>query len=256
MYPLPLSIMEQKEPQENNELFMEYKGKGYNGWTLPKEVNEAELREVIHRIYDEKLSEELIAPKFRYKLFEMLMPDCPKKAIESARKNHSSKKPDNIQYHMQKLIPQLFVAAIHYSDYDRVSRSDIKIDEPLPKRQRLLYQNRLEKIIAFHLERKEELRDEIENLESGKGYMLEDDHYDEIKELKKKHREELEEEVYQLAKKKEKEKFDLEKENCHLKHQLKKLEFEMQCLATTSPNQPNQPNQSCDSKEDETDDVY
>jgi hypothetical protein len=43
---------------------------------------------------------------------------------------------------MQKLIPQLFVAAIHYnSDYDRVSRSDIKIDEPLPKRQRLLYQN-------------------------------------------------------------------------------------------------------------------
>jgi hypothetical protein len=158
---------------------------------------------------------------------------------------------------MQKLIPQLFVAAIHYnSDYDRVSRSDIKIDEPLPKRQRLLYQNRLEKIIAFHLERKEELRDEIENLESGKGYMLEDDHYDEIKELKKKHREELEEEVYQLAKKKEKEKFDLEKENCHLKHQLKKLEFEMQCLATTSPNQPNQPNQSCDSKEDETDDVY
>ena len=141
--------MEQKEPQENNELFMEYKGKGYSGWTLPKEVNEAELREVIHRIYDEKLSEELIAPKFRYKLFELLMPDCPKKAIESARRNHSSKKPDNIQYHMQKLIPQLFVAALHYSDYDRVSRSDIKIDEPLPKRQRHLYQNRLEKIICY-----------------------------------------------------------------------------------------------------------
>ena len=63
--------MEQKEPQGNNELFMEYKGKGYSGWALPKEVNEAELREVIHRIYDEKLSEELIAPKFRYKLFHL-----------------------------------------------------------------------------------------------------------------------------------------------------------------------------------------
>ena len=102
----------------------------------------------------------------------------------------------------------------------------------------------------------EELRDEMENLESGKGYMLEDDHYDEIKQLKKKHREELEEEVYQLAKKKEKEKFDLEKENCHLKHQLKKLEMEMKCLAQQGIKLPNQPNQSCGSKEDETDDVY
>ena len=212
---------------------------------------------MIHRIYDEKLSEELIAPKFRYKLFELLMPDCPKKAIESARRNHSSKKPDNIQYHMQKLIPQLFVAALHYSDYERRSCcNDIKIDEPLPKRQRLLYQNRLEKIIAFYLNVIEELRDEIENLEDGKGYMLEEDHYDEIKELKKKHREELEEEVYQLAKKKEKEKFDLEKENCHLKHQLKQLEFEMKCLAQHGMKLPNQSNQSCESKEDETDDVY
>ena len=85
--------------------------------------------------------------------------------------------------------------------------------------------------------------------------MLEEDHYDEIKQLKKKHREELEEEVYQLSKKKEKEKekFDLEKENCHLKHQLKKLEIEMKCQGMKLPNQPNQ---SCDSKEDETDDVY
>ena len=82
-------------------------------------------------------------------------------------------------------------------------------------------------------------------MESGKGYMLEDDHYDEIKQLKKKHREELEEEVYQLAKKKEKEKFDLEKENCHLKHQLKKLEIEMKCLAQQGMKIPNQPNQPC-----------
>ena len=54
-------------------------------------------------------------------------------------------------------LPQLFVAALHYSDYERRSRSDIKIDEPLPKQQRHLYQNRLEKIIARHLQRKEEL---------------------------------------------------------------------------------------------------
>ena len=62
--------------------------------------------------------------------------------------------------------------------------------------------------------------------------------------------------MYQLAKKKEKEKFDLEKENGHLKHQLKKLEFEMKCLAQPGMKLPNQPNQPCEPQEDETDDVY
>ena len=51
-------------------------------------------------------------------------------------------------------------------------------------------------------------------------------------------------------------KFDLEKENCHLKHQLKKLEIEMKCLAQQGMKLPNQPNQPCEPKEDETNDVY
>lgn len=49
--------------------FMEYKGTSYSAWNLPIAVDEVELHEVIHRIYDEKLSEELIAPAFRHKLF-------------------------------------------------------------------------------------------------------------------------------------------------------------------------------------------
>ena len=48
----------------------------------------------------------------------------------------------------------------------------------------------------------------------------------------------------------------LAEENMMLRKRIQKLESEMQCLATTSPNQPNQPNQSCGSKEDETEDVY
>ena len=45
----------------------------------------------------------------------------------------------------------------------------------------------------------------------------------------------------------------LAEENMMLRKKIQKLESEMQCLATTSPNQPNQP---CEPKEDETDDVY
>ena len=59
--------------------------------------------------------------------------------------------------------------------------------------------------------------------------------------------EELEEEVYQLAKKKEKEKFDLEKNQ---------LEFEMKCLAQHGIKLPNQPIQPYGLEEDETNDVY
>ena len=48
----------------------------------------------------------------------------------------------------------------------------------------------------------------------------------------------------------------LAEENMMLRKRIQKLESEMQCLATTSPNQPNQPNQPCEPKEDETNDVY
>ena len=48
----------------------------------------------------------------------------------------------------------------------------------------------------------------------------------------------------------------LAEENMMLRKRIQKLESEMQCLATTSPNQPNQTNQPCEPKEDETNDVY
>ena len=50
--------------------------------------------------------------------------------------------------------------------------------------------------------------------------MLESAHYKEMKELKRLHREELEEETYQVAKKKEREKFVFEKENYALKTEI------------------------------------
>ena len=109
------------------------------------------------------------------------------------------------------------------------------------------------KVLHSHLAKKEELIDEIEKLESGKGYMLEEDHLNEIKELKKAHQEELDEEVYQLTKKNDSVMLRFEKENCDLKHQVRMLEMKVKHLETLNENQSNQ---SCDSEEDDEDDVY
>ena len=51
-----------------------------------------------------------------------------------------------------------------------------------------------------------------------------------MKELKQQHREELEEETYQVAKKKEKEKFVFEKENYSLKHENEMLKRKVDVL--------------------------
>ena len=74
-------------------------------------------------------------------------------------------------------------------------------------------------MIARHLNNRDELGEQIQDLEEGKGYMLESEHRREMKELKQQHHEELEEETYQVAKKKEKEKFVFGKENYSLKHE-------------------------------------
>ena len=53
-------------------------------WNTDTPLPHAELHEVIRRIYDEKLSEEMFAPKLRYDLLRFLMPDCPSQTIRNA----------------------------------------------------------------------------------------------------------------------------------------------------------------------------
>ena len=98
-----------------------------------------------------------------------------------------------------------------------------------PYSERHLYHTRLEKVIGLHLEERDELHKQIENLEEGKGYMLESEHLREIKELKEKHKQELEDETYRVAKKKEMERVELEREVSDLKHQIKMLLWNMKC---------------------------
>ena len=59
--------------------------------------------------------------------------------------------------------------------------------------------------------------------------MLESEHLREIKELKQKHKQELEDETYRVAKKKEMERVELEREVSDLKHQIKMLLWDMKC---------------------------
>ena len=48
-----------------------------------------------------------------YDLIALLAPDCDKKVIDNAKKNHSKKKKDNIQYHLFNIVRKLFIAGLH-----------------------------------------------------------------------------------------------------------------------------------------------
>ena len=139
------------------------------------------------------------------------------------------------------------------------------LDKSPPYNERHLYHTRLEKVIGLHLEERDELHKQIENLEEGKGYMLESEHLREIKELKEKHKQELEDETYRVAKKKEMERVELEREVGDLKHQIKMLLWDMKCSGVKPskamnelPPDTNETNESCEpsTEQEDLDEIY
>ena len=107
-------------------------------WSNPHQpVCSPELNEIIRRIYDEKLTDETIAPKMKYELIRLLLPDCPRQVIANAKKNQSSLKPTNLQFHLLKLVPQLFIAALHYRNYDRAQHTEDMMEQFSKARQQL-----------------------------------------------------------------------------------------------------------------------
>ena len=226
--------MEGKGDQGTATTFEGYEGDGYVGWHLPKGVNEVELREVIRRIYDDRLTEEMLAPKFRFELLRLLLPSCPEKALASAKRNYSSYKNTNIIHHLLRVVPQLFIASIHYCDYGRCGPTT-NLDEPVARCKRHLYDTRLERILFSHLGDRDMLHTQIDDLQAGKGYILESEHIREIKELEERHKQELEDETYKVAKKKEMEKVELEQQVGSLKHQIRMLLWQMKCSGMKLP---------------------
>ena len=224
-------------------------------WNTDTPLPHAELHEIIKRIYDEKLSEEMFAPKLRYELLRFLLPDCPLKAFKSARGNHSGYKKDNILYHLVRLVPQLFIAGLHYRNYGRQGSESRDLGEPCKtyRPTKIMYENRLEQLVSRHFEHRGELEDQIEALEMGKGYMLEADHHCEMKEMKRKHREELDEVTYQQGKKMEMKKGEMINEIGSLKHEIRKLEFEIKCLNQSNGHVSTS---TTEMKDEEPDDIY
>ena len=236
--------MESKDTQ-GNQLFRESKPSHYTDYTTAngnvlksaeydcsvKPVINEELHEIIRRIYDEKLTEEMMAPKLRYDLIRLLLPNVKKEIIANAKKNKSNLKETNLQYHLIQLVPALFIASLHYRENERVSYPTTEMMAPPHlRRDREMCDYRFQAMILESLAKIDRLEYQIEDLEEGKGYMLEAEHRRVMKELKQQHRDELEEETYRATKKSSNESFEFEKENYQLKMEIQILKNKVEGL--------------------------
>ena len=83
-------------------------GKDPNTYHKKQEIPKEELEIFIQRIYDEDLASDMLGAGEVYTLIQLLCPKCPPKVIKNAKKNHSSKKADNILFHLVRAVPRLF----------------------------------------------------------------------------------------------------------------------------------------------------
>ena len=197
----------------------------YKKQELPKE----ELEIFIQRIYDEELASDMLAPGDVYTLIQLLCPKCPPKVIQNAKRNHSTKKENNILYHLVRAVPRLFIASLHYTEKERD-------DEPR-FRFRTRHRTFLDRI-KEHTKELEELYDEIEDVKEGKGMMEKSEHDEEIKELKQKHRDEMDAMKRKLNKENESTKIQYSQAMFQMKHEIMKKDMEIKCYEER--NQSNQ----------------
>ena len=192
---------------------------------LPKE----ELEMFIQRIYEEELASDLLAPNEVYTLIQLLCPKCPPKVIKNAKRNHSSKKANNILFHLVRALPRLFIASLHYTEKER--------DEEPRFRFRSRYRTFHDRI-KEHQEELEQLYEEMENVKEGKGLMNKSEHLDEITELKQKHRDEMDAIKRKLNRENESTKIQYSKAMYQMKHEIRMKDMEIECYEER--NQSNQ----------------
>ena len=188
----------------------------YKKQEIPKE----ELETFIQRIYEEELASDLLAPNEVYTLIQLLCPKCDPKVIQNAKRNHSSKKANNILFHLVRAVPRLFLASLHYTEQERD-------DEP-----RFRFRSRhttFHDRIKEHLEELQQAYEEVEDVKEGKGMMNKSVHVDEIKELKRKHRDEMDAIKRKMSKEIESTKIQYNKSMCRMKHEIKLKEVEIKC---------------------------
>ena len=197
----------------------------YQKQEIPKE----ELEMFIQRIYEEELASDLLAPNEVYTLIQLLCPKCPPKVIKNAKKNHSSKKADNILFHLVRAVPRLFIASLHYTEKEREEEPRFRF-----RSRYRTFHDRLKE----HTKEIEELYSEMEDVKEGKGMMNKSEHDDEIKELKQKHSDEMDAIKRKLNKENEPTKIQYSQAMYQMKHEIKLKDIEIKCYEER--NQSNQ----------------
>ena len=197
----------------------------YQKQEIPKE----ELEVFIQRIYEEELASDLLAPNEVYTLIQLLCPKCDPKVIQNAKRNHSSKKANNILFHLVRAVPRLFIASLHYTEQEKDGEPSFRFRS----RHRTFHDR-----IKEHQEELEELYEEMENVKEGKGMMNKSEHDDEIKELKQQHRDEMDAMKRKLNKENESTKIQYSQAMYQMKHEIKLKDMEIKCYEER--NQSNQ----------------
>ena len=132
----------------------------------------------------------------------------------------ATKKADNILFHLVRAVPRIFIASLHYTEKERE-------DEP-----RFRFRSRYRTFhdrIKEHTDELQELYEEMEDVKEGKGMMNKSEHDEEIKELKQKHRDEMDAIKRKLNKENESTKIQYSKIICHLQHEIKLKDMEIKC---------------------------
>ena len=202
----------------------------YKTYYKKQEIPKEELETFIQRVYDEELASDLLAPNEVYTLIQLLCPKCPPKVIKNAKKNHSSKKADNILFHLVRAVPRLFIASLHYTEKEREGEPSFRFRS----RHRTFHDR-----IKEHTDELEELYEEMEDVKEGKGMIDKSEHDEEIKELKQKHRDEMDAIKRKLNKDTESTKIQYSQAMYQMKHEIKLKDMEIKCYEERNQLNPN-----------------
>ena len=138
---------------------------------VPETEDERELLKFIRRIHNENvLTEESLSVTDVFKLIELLAPD-DSKTIRNARKNYGRLKNRTIGSICVDIIPRLFVGSLWKYEKE-LGESVVKWNK---------WRRRFQRIHEYH----RELEEQIEKIETEKGYMREHEHHEILRAVRK-----------------------------------------------------------------------
>ena len=152
------------------------------------------------------------------------------KVIQNAKRNHSTKKENNILFHLVRALPRIFIASLHYTEQEREGEPSCR----LWTRHRTFLDR-----IKEHTKELEDLYEEIEDVKEGKGMMDKSEHDEEIKELKQKHRDEMGATSRKLNKENESTRIQYRQAMYQMKHEIKLKDMEIKCYEERNQSNPN-----------------